>query len=188
MLAFLHYNFITFCASLTKIWFGLLQQGSAADVAMCAMLEIAKNARLKQLGWKLLLQVMFMLFSSSLLPPYFILDPKKIKEGREKENSRSRIPTHFPLFNSAGFHIHVASSYRLCDWTIKWPFCFFNVALFLLFALLQFYSSIGLCHTNKGWERERGGEGENKSVGGRQVSIMECNWLVIDISMFANRW
>lgn len=32
-------------------------QGSAADVAMCAMLEISKNARLKQLGWKLLLQV-----------------------------------------------------------------------------------------------------------------------------------
>ncbi|XP_024033138.1 DNA polymerase I A, chloroplastic/mitochondrial isoform X2 [Citrus clementina] len=32
-------------------------QGSAADVAMCAMLEISKNARLKELGWKLLLQV-----------------------------------------------------------------------------------------------------------------------------------
>uniref|UniRef100_A0A161ZR14 DNA-directed DNA polymerase n=1 Tax=Daucus carota subsp. sativus TaxID=79200 RepID=A0A161ZR14_DAUCS len=32
-------------------------QGSAADVAMCAMLEIVKNARLKELGWKLLLQV-----------------------------------------------------------------------------------------------------------------------------------
>ncbi|GMH14418.1 hypothetical protein Nepgr_016259 [Nepenthes gracilis] len=32
-------------------------QGSAADVAMCAMLEIAKNKRLKELGWKLLLQV-----------------------------------------------------------------------------------------------------------------------------------
>ncbi|GAB2284669.1 hypothetical protein Dimus_019121 [Dionaea muscipula] len=32
-------------------------QGSAADVAMCAMLEIAKNQRLKELGWKLLLQV-----------------------------------------------------------------------------------------------------------------------------------
>ncbi|CDP05771.1 unnamed protein product [Coffea canephora] len=32
-------------------------QGSAADVAMCAMLEISKNARLKKLGWKLLLQV-----------------------------------------------------------------------------------------------------------------------------------
>ncbi|KAL3508507.1 hypothetical protein ACH5RR_027908 [Cinchona calisaya] len=32
-------------------------QGSAADVAMCAMLEIAKNERLKELGWKLLLQV-----------------------------------------------------------------------------------------------------------------------------------
>ncbi|KAF5461079.1 hypothetical protein F2P56_020903 [Juglans regia] len=32
-------------------------QGSAADVATCAMLEISKNARLKELGWKLLLQV-----------------------------------------------------------------------------------------------------------------------------------
>ncbi|PIA63953.1 hypothetical protein AQUCO_00201341v1 [Aquilegia coerulea] len=34
-------------------------QGSAADVAMCAMLEISKNARLRELGWKLLLQVVF---------------------------------------------------------------------------------------------------------------------------------
>ncbi|KAA8523705.1 hypothetical protein F0562_010128 [Nyssa sinensis] len=32
-------------------------QGSAADVAMCAMLEISKNARLKEFGWRLLLQV-----------------------------------------------------------------------------------------------------------------------------------
>ncbi|KAL0311032.1 UNVERIFIED_CONTAM: DNA polymerase I A, chloroplastic/mitochondrial [Sesamum angustifolium] len=32
-------------------------QGSAADVAMCAMLQISKNARLKKLGWRLLLQV-----------------------------------------------------------------------------------------------------------------------------------
>ncbi|KAJ0578712.1 putative DNA-directed DNA polymerase [Helianthus annuus] len=32
-------------------------QGSAADVAMLAMLEISKNARLRELGWKLLLQV-----------------------------------------------------------------------------------------------------------------------------------
>ncbi|XP_051135305.1 DNA polymerase I B, chloroplastic/mitochondrial-like [Andrographis paniculata] len=32
-------------------------QGSAADVAMCAMLEISKNARLKELGWRLILQV-----------------------------------------------------------------------------------------------------------------------------------
>ncbi|KAI8552791.1 hypothetical protein RHMOL_Rhmol06G0295500 [Rhododendron molle] len=32
-------------------------QGSAADVAMCAMLEISKNLRLKELGWRLLLQV-----------------------------------------------------------------------------------------------------------------------------------
>lgn len=32
-------------------------QGSAADVAMCAMLEISNNSRLKDLGWKLLLQV-----------------------------------------------------------------------------------------------------------------------------------
>ena len=33
-------------------------QGSAADVAMCAMLEIDRNNRLKELGWKLLLQVL----------------------------------------------------------------------------------------------------------------------------------
>ncbi|KAF5182078.1 Dna polymerase i b protein [Thalictrum thalictroides] len=32
-------------------------QGSAADVAMCAMLEISGNARLKELGWRLILQV-----------------------------------------------------------------------------------------------------------------------------------
>ncbi|TVU16259.1 hypothetical protein EJB05_39812, partial [Eragrostis curvula] len=32
-------------------------QGSAADVAMCAMLEIDRNVRLKELGWTLLLQV-----------------------------------------------------------------------------------------------------------------------------------
>lgn len=32
-------------------------QGSAADVAMCAMLEITRNVRLKELGWRLLLQV-----------------------------------------------------------------------------------------------------------------------------------
>ncbi|CAK7338432.1 unnamed protein product [Dovyalis caffra] len=32
-------------------------QGSAADVAMCAMLEISKNTCLKELGWRLLLQV-----------------------------------------------------------------------------------------------------------------------------------
>eukprot|EP01018_Ginkgo_biloba_P010389 Gb_07861 [translate_table: standard] len=32
-------------------------QGSAADVAMCAMLQISRNDRLKELGWKLLLQV-----------------------------------------------------------------------------------------------------------------------------------
>ncbi|TVU43033.1 hypothetical protein EJB05_09464 [Eragrostis curvula] len=32
-------------------------QGSAADVAMCAMLEIERNTRLKELGWRLLLQV-----------------------------------------------------------------------------------------------------------------------------------
>lgn len=32
-------------------------QGSAADVAMCAMLEIDRNKRLKELGWKLILQV-----------------------------------------------------------------------------------------------------------------------------------
>ncbi|KAK2635129.1 hypothetical protein Ddye_029921 [Dipteronia dyeriana] len=32
-------------------------QGSAADVVMCAMLEISNNERLKELGWILLLQV-----------------------------------------------------------------------------------------------------------------------------------
>ncbi|TKY57262.1 DNA polymerase I A [Spatholobus suberectus] len=32
-------------------------QGSAADVAMCAMLQISENQPLKELGWKLLLQV-----------------------------------------------------------------------------------------------------------------------------------
>ncbi|ESQ30390.1 hypothetical protein EUTSA_v10011195mg [Eutrema salsugineum] len=32
-------------------------QGSAADVAMCAMLEISTNQKLKELGWKLLLQI-----------------------------------------------------------------------------------------------------------------------------------
>lgn len=35
------------------------KQGSAADVAMCAMLEISNNALLKELGWRLLLQVKF---------------------------------------------------------------------------------------------------------------------------------
>ncbi|MBA0792202.1 hypothetical protein Gohar_016721 [Gossypium harknessii] len=39
-------------------------QGSAADVAMCAMLQISKNERLKKLGWRLLLQVMPFIFSS----------------------------------------------------------------------------------------------------------------------------
>ncbi|KAK8966349.1 hypothetical protein KSP40_PGU010353 [Platanthera guangdongensis] len=44
------------------------QPGSAADVAMCAMLEIDRNARLKELGWRLLLQVLdFNLFSG----PFF---------------------------------------------------------------------------------------------------------------------
>lgn len=37
--------------------FGFCEQGSAADVAMCAMLEINQNAKLRELGWKLLLQV-----------------------------------------------------------------------------------------------------------------------------------
>ncbi|KDP39093.1 hypothetical protein JCGZ_00850 [Jatropha curcas] len=32
-------------------------QGSAADVAMCAMLQISNNERLKELKWKLLLQI-----------------------------------------------------------------------------------------------------------------------------------
>lgn len=34
-----------------------MQQGSAADVAMCAMIQISNNKKLKELGWKLLLQV-----------------------------------------------------------------------------------------------------------------------------------
>ncbi|XP_022753154.1 DNA polymerase I A, chloroplastic/mitochondrial-like isoform X2 [Durio zibethinus] len=38
-------------------------QGSAADVAMCAMLQISKNKRLKELGWRLVLQVMPFIFS-----------------------------------------------------------------------------------------------------------------------------
>ncbi|CAK9150260.1 unnamed protein product [Ilex paraguariensis] len=44
-------------ARLKELGWRLLLQGSAADVAMCAMLEIEKNARLKELGWRLLLQV-----------------------------------------------------------------------------------------------------------------------------------
>lgn len=32
-------------------------QGSAADVAMCAMIQITTNERLKELKWKLLLQI-----------------------------------------------------------------------------------------------------------------------------------
>ena len=32
-------------------------QGSAADIATAAMLTIAQNQRLQELGWKLLLQV-----------------------------------------------------------------------------------------------------------------------------------
>ena len=47
-------------------------QGSAADVAMCAMLEISKNKQLKQLGWKLLLQVklVFSIYSPLFLDIY----------------------------------------------------------------------------------------------------------------------
>ncbi|TVU43034.1 hypothetical protein EJB05_09465 [Eragrostis curvula] len=36
---------------------GSVIMGSAADVAMCAMLEIERNTRLKEIGWRLLLQV-----------------------------------------------------------------------------------------------------------------------------------
>ncbi|KAH9621059.1 hypothetical protein KSS87_011840 [Heliosperma pusillum] len=43
---------VAFSSVLVPRWLG-----SAADVAMCAMLEIERNARLKELGWKLLLQV-----------------------------------------------------------------------------------------------------------------------------------
>ncbi|EHA8590584.1 DNA polymerase I A, chloroplastic [Cocos nucifera] len=42
---------------LKELGWRLLLQGSAADVAMCAMLEIDRNTRLKELGWRLLLQV-----------------------------------------------------------------------------------------------------------------------------------
>ncbi|XP_058726746.1 DNA polymerase I A, chloroplastic/mitochondrial-like [Vicia villosa] len=35
-------------------------QGSAADVAMCAMIQISNNKKLKELGWKLLLSVLIM--------------------------------------------------------------------------------------------------------------------------------
>lgn len=52
-------------ANMSNYWRGHIEraaintpvQGSAADVAMCAMLEISRNARLKELGWRLLLQV-----------------------------------------------------------------------------------------------------------------------------------
>lgn len=47
-----------------------MEQGSAADVAMCAMLQIFKNERLRELGWKLLLQV------SSWMEPLFGLRRK----------------------------------------------------------------------------------------------------------------
>ena len=46
--------------SLSSRW---VLQGSAADVAMCAMLQISNNERLKELGWRLLLQVMPFIFS-----------------------------------------------------------------------------------------------------------------------------
>lgn len=42
-------------------------QGSAADVAMCAMLELDRNNQLKELGWKLLLQVLLV---SPFTPPF----------------------------------------------------------------------------------------------------------------------
>jgi hypothetical protein len=47
--------------------FLLTPQGSAADVAMCAMLEIDRNTRLKELGWTLLLQVSDVLSYLSLV-------------------------------------------------------------------------------------------------------------------------
>ncbi|AQK93396.1 DNA polymerase I B chloroplastic/mitochondrial [Zea mays] len=37
----------------------LLLKGTAADVAICAMLEIDRNTRLKELGWTLLMQVVY---------------------------------------------------------------------------------------------------------------------------------
>ena len=32
-------------------------QGGAADIVIAAMIKIAKNERLKELGWKLLMQI-----------------------------------------------------------------------------------------------------------------------------------
>lgn len=55
---------LTFCrpnffSTVQAFCFCLASQGSAADVAMCAMLEINRNQELRDLGWKLLLQVGF---------------------------------------------------------------------------------------------------------------------------------
>ncbi len=44
-------------------------QGSAADVATAAMISINKCGRLKELGWKLLLQVRILLFESASMSP-----------------------------------------------------------------------------------------------------------------------
>jgi len=52
-------------------------QGSAADVATAAMISINKCGRLKELGWKLLLQVRILLFepanTSAPIPTCFCI-------------------------------------------------------------------------------------------------------------------
>ncbi|KAK3219030.1 hypothetical protein Dsin_013000 [Dipteronia sinensis] len=50
-------RFPSFSSQIERAAINTPVQGSAADVAMCAMLEISTNARLKELGWILLLQV-----------------------------------------------------------------------------------------------------------------------------------
>lgn len=52
-----------FCYLYVMFLISRMQQGSAADVAMCAMLEISNNEHLKELGWRLLLQVSSNFFS-----------------------------------------------------------------------------------------------------------------------------
>ncbi|AQK93397.1 DNA polymerase I B chloroplastic/mitochondrial [Zea mays] len=42
-----------------KLWYSNRRKGTAADVAICAMLEIDRNTRLKELGWTLLMQVVY---------------------------------------------------------------------------------------------------------------------------------
>lgn len=56
------------------------RQGSAADVVMCAMLEIESNARLKELGWRLLLQVCLLFFLIIQLAGWYMARTLKILE------------------------------------------------------------------------------------------------------------